>query len=78
LVIEQWLGMLVPAGTSGEIISRLNTEINKALSEPLLRERYMQAALEPVGGTTEQFAKLIREDYEKYGRLVKDLNIRVE
>jgi tripartite-type tricarboxylate transporter receptor subunit TctC len=78
LVIEQWLGVLVPVGTPSEIVTRLNAEINKALSEPLLRERYMQAALEPVGGTTEQFAKLIRDDYEKYGRLVKDLNIRVE
>ena len=37
-----------------------------------------QAALEPVGGTAEQFGWLIREDYDKYGRLVKDLNIRVE
>jgi tripartite-type tricarboxylate transporter receptor subunit TctC len=78
LVIEQWLGVLVPAGTAGEIVTRLNAEINKALAEPILRERYFQAALEPVGGTAEQFGKLIREDYDKYARLVKDLNIRVE
>lgn len=78
LVIEQWLGVLVPAGTPQEIVTRLNTEINKALADTVLRERYFQAALEPVGGTAEQFGKLIRDDYEKYGRLVKDLNIRVE
>ena len=78
LVIEQWLGVLVPAGTPAEFVSRLNVEINKALAEPALRERYFQAALEPVGGTAEQFGKLIREDYEKYARLVKELNIRVE
>ena len=78
LVIEQWLGVLVPAGTPGEIVARLNAEINKALADPVLRERYFQAALEPVGGTVEQFGRLIREDYDKYGRLVKDLNIRVE
>ncbi len=78
LVIEQWLGVLVPAGTAVEIVTRLNTEINKALVDPVLRERYQQAALEPVGGTIEQFTKLIRDDYEKYGRLVKDLNIRIE
>ena len=78
LVIEQWLGVLVPAGTPGEIVARLNAEINKALADPVLRESYFQTALEPVGGTAEQFAKLMRDDYEKYGRLVKDLNIRVE
>ena len=78
LVIEQWLGVMVPAGTPAEIVSRLNAEINKALAERALRERYFQAALEPVGGTAEQFGRLIREDYEKYARLVKELNIRVE
>ncbi len=78
LVIEQWLGVMVPAGTPAEIVWRLNAEINKALAERALRERYFQAALEPVGGTAEQFGRLIREDYEKYARLVKELNIRVE
>ena len=78
LVIEQWLGVLVPSGTPAEIVTRLNVEINKALADPVLRERYFLAALEPMGGTAEQFGKLIRDDYEKYGRLVKDLNIRVE
>lgn len=78
LVIEQWLGVLVPTGTPPEVVARLNAEINKALADPVLRERYFQAALEPVGGTAEQFGKLIREDYDKYARLVKDLNIKVE
>jgi tripartite-type tricarboxylate transporter receptor subunit TctC len=78
LVIEQWLGVLVPTGTPAEVVTRLNVEINKALADPVLRERYSLAALEPMGGTAEQFARLIRDDYEKYGRLVKDLNIRVE
>ena len=78
LVIEQWLGVMVPAGTSSEIVARLNGEINKALADPVLRERYFQAALEPVGGTVEQFGALVREDFDKYARLVKDLNIRAE
>lgn len=78
LVIEQWLGAAVPAGTAGEIVARLNAEINKALADPAVRERYFQAALEPVGGTPEQFGKVIRDDYEKYARLVRELNIRVE
>jgi tripartite-type tricarboxylate transporter receptor subunit TctC len=76
--IEQWLGVFVPAGTPREIVTRLNAEIVRALAEPVIRERYAQAALEPVGNTPAQFAKVVRDDYEKYRRITKDLNIRVE
>ncbi len=78
LVLDQWLGMLVPAGTPPEVIARLNAEIGRALAEPAVRERFAQSALEPIGGSAEQFGKLIRDDYEKYGRLVKELGIKVE
>lgn len=78
LVIEQWLGVLVPAGTGANIVARLNAEIAKALAQPAVQERYAQSALEPVGGAAESFAKLLREDYDKYARLIRDLKIRVE
>lgn len=78
LVIEQWIGVFVPTGTPAEIVSRLNGEVAKALAEPALRERYAQAALEPVGGSAEAFAQYVREATATYGRLVKELNIRVD
>jgi tripartite-type tricarboxylate transporter receptor subunit TctC len=78
LVIEQWLAVFVPAGTPAPIVQRLNTEIGKALGELGIRERYAQAALEPVGGSSENLARLLREDYEKYGRLIKELGIRAD
>ncbi len=78
LVLDQWLGVFVPARTPGEIVARLNAEIGKALADPVVRERFAQSALEPIGGSAEQFANLVRDDYGKYARLVKDLNIRVE
>ena len=77
LVLAQWLGVFVPAGTPGEIVERLNAEINKALAEPSIRENLLKAAQEPVGGTAAQFDKLFRDDYDKYARLVKELNIHV-
>ena len=52
--------------------------MGKALAEPPVRERYAQGGLEPVGGTSEAFAKLYRDDHEKYARLIKQLNIRLE
>ena len=78
LVIEQWIGVFVPAGTPAEIVARLNAEIGKALAEPGIRERYAQAAMEPVGGTGADMTRLLRVDFDKYGRLVKELNIKVD
>ncbi len=78
LFIEQWIGIFVPAATPAEVVARLNTEIGRALAEPGIRERYAQAALEPVAGTAEQFAQHVRDTTAMYGRLVKELNIRVD
>lgn len=77
LVLAQWLGVFVPARTPAPIIERLNAEINKALADPSIRENLLKAAQEPVGGSAAQFAQLFRDDYDKYARLVKELNIKV-
>ena len=78
LVLAQWLGVFVPAGTPAPIIERLNTEINKALAEPSIRDNLLKAAQEPVGGSAAQFEKLFRDDYDKFARLAKELNIHVD
>ena len=65
LALDQWLGVLVPAGTPPAIAARLNAEMNKALAEPAVRDVFVNSAQEPVGGTAEQFAKLVREDFEQ-------------
>jgi tripartite-type tricarboxylate transporter receptor subunit TctC len=77
LVIDQWLGVLVPAGTPPAIAARLNSEIGKALSDPGIRANFEKSAQEPIGGSAEAFAGLVRNDFAKYGRLVKQLNIKV-
>jgi tripartite-type tricarboxylate transporter receptor subunit TctC len=75
LVLDQWIGVFVPTGTPSVVTARLNAEINKALAEPSLRASLLQQAQEPVGGSAAQAARLFREDFAKYGRLVKELNI---
>jgi len=76
LVLEQWQGVFLPANTPAPIVTRLHTEIVKALANPKVRERFAQNGLEVVGNTPEQFAVVLRADYEKYGRLVRELNIK--
>jgi tripartite-type tricarboxylate transporter receptor subunit TctC len=78
LVMDQWLGVFAPARTQADIAARLNDEINKALRDPSLRKSFIDSAQEPVGGTADQFAALVRDDFARYGRLVKDLKIKTE
>jgi tripartite-type tricarboxylate transporter receptor subunit TctC len=68
--------VFVPAGTPQAITARLNAEINKALTDTAVRESLFQQAQEPIGGTAEQFLQLFRDDYAKYERLIKELNIK--
>ena len=78
LVLDQWLGVFVPAGTPAEVVRRLNGEMEKALVDATVRERFDKAAMEAAGGTSEQFAQLVRSNFAMYGKLVADLKIRVE
>src|SRR5947209_4389288 len=77
LVLDQWLGVFVPAGTPSEIIARLNIDMNKALLDKAVRENFLQSAQDPVGGSVEQFSLLVHDDYEKLGKLMRELNIKV-
>ncbi|HYT16407.1 MAG TPA: tripartite tricarboxylate transporter substrate binding protein [Burkholderiales bacterium] len=75
---SSWYGVLAPAGTSREIVLRLNSEIVKALDQPEVRSGLLAEGAEPVGGTPEQFAAHIRSEMERLGKLVKDAKIRLE
>jgi tripartite-type tricarboxylate transporter receptor subunit TctC len=76
LVLDQWLGVFVPAGTPQAIVARLNSEIGKALADPEIKTVLINSAQDPIGGDAEAFGRLVREDFLKYERLVKDLNIK--
>jgi tripartite-type tricarboxylate transporter receptor subunit TctC len=77
MVLDAWYGAFVPSGTPEAVIARLNAELNKAAADPATRESLLQTATEPVGGTPDQFAAVVREDSAKYARLAKELGIRV-
>jgi tripartite-type tricarboxylate transporter receptor subunit TctC len=77
LVSDQWLGVFVPQGTPPAIVARLNAEIGKALADPAIKKNLEDSAQEPIGGSADAFAKLVREDFVKFEKLVKELDIRV-
>jgi tripartite-type tricarboxylate transporter receptor subunit TctC len=68
-----WFGYAAPAATPREIILRLNAEINRALREPDVSDKLVNAGLIIVGESPEFFGDLLKTDYAKYGKLVKDI-----
>jgi tripartite-type tricarboxylate transporter receptor subunit TctC len=73
-----WFGLLAPAGTPKEAITRLNAEFNKALATPELRKRLDDEGASAVTSTPEQFGALIREDIPRWGKVVKESGARVD
>ncbi|MEQ1775923.1 MAG: tripartite tricarboxylate transporter substrate binding protein [Burkholderiales bacterium] len=74
-----WLAMCGPAGLPESIVTRLRTEVNKLLAQPDTKERFSNAgALEPFITTPDQLTALIRSEYAKYGKVVKDIGAKVD
>jgi tripartite-type tricarboxylate transporter receptor subunit TctC len=74
-----WLGLFAASGTPKAVIARLHEEVNKALADRGVDGRLAKAGgMQPNPVTPEQFAEMIRRDYDKYGKLVKDIGVKVE
>src|SRR5688572_23850841 len=74
-----WLGLFGPAGISEPVLTKLRSEIRRALEMPEVREKMNAAGgLDPYVTTAEDFQALIRRDYAKYAKVVKDLGIRLD
>ncbi|MEI7446770.1 MAG: tripartite tricarboxylate transporter substrate-binding protein, partial [Burkholderiales bacterium] len=73
-----WLGLFAPVGTRPEIVARINAEVNKVLAAPDMREKLGGQAIAAAGGTPEQFGAFVREDYARWGRVVKESGVKAE
>ena len=73
-----WYGIVAPKGTPKAVVARLNAEINRALEQPDLRERFAALSVEIVGGQPEAFARYINAELKRWGEVVRAANIKVE
>ncbi len=73
-----WFGFAAPAGTPRQIVTKLNQEIVRILAIPDVRERLLAQGAEPVGDSPEDFAKFIKAEAAKWGKLVKSLGLKIE
>jgi tripartite-type tricarboxylate transporter receptor subunit TctC len=75
----QWYGLFAPAGTPEAVMTRLRTEVNKALALPEVKDRLRNAGgVEAWITTPEEFAAEIRAEFGRYGRLVKEVGAKVD
>jgi tripartite-type tricarboxylate transporter receptor subunit TctC len=73
-----WNGVLVAAGTPHAVVDRINSALNAALNDVAVKERLKSAGLEPVGGTPEQFTKLIHDESVKWAPVIKRSGARID
>ncbi len=73
-----WFGWLAPAATPRPIVNRLNAELVRALKVPEVRDRLLAQSTEPVGNSPQEFAAFMRSEHEKWSRVIRAANIRVE
>ena len=76
--VSVWFGVVAPAATPKDAVARLNTEINRILALPDVKERFGQAGIEIVGGPPEMFDKYIREQVATWGKVVREANIKAD
>jgi tripartite-type tricarboxylate transporter receptor subunit TctC len=73
-----WIGYAAPAGTPKDIVARLSTELQKALQAPDMREKLLNAGLDPVASTPEELPAFMRKEQERYATVIRDSNIKID
>jgi tripartite-type tricarboxylate transporter receptor subunit TctC len=73
-----WFGTFVPAGTPRPVIDRLNSELRKAVADPAVTANLSAQALDAMHTSPEEFAKLLKAEYDKYENVVKVSGARLD
>ncbi|MDP1671679.1 MAG: tripartite tricarboxylate transporter substrate binding protein [Burkholderiales bacterium] len=73
-----WYGMLAPKGTPREIVARLNEEFRKVLADPGIRDFLTKSGVEPEGSSPEELGKYMRSEIDKWAKVIKTANIRLD
>ena len=76
--VGPWYAFFAPAGTPPAVIARLNKDITAALALPDIKEKYADMGLEVAPSTPAELAQVTKRDYDKFGKIIKDNNIKGE
>ncbi|MCJ0764732.1 Bug family tripartite tricarboxylate transporter substrate binding protein [Variovorax terrae] len=75
---SSWFGLLAPAGTPPEIVSRIQHEVARSLGTPAMKEKLLAQGAIPSGNTPQEFARLIDSEHRKWAQVVKASGARVD
>jgi len=73
-----WFGLVAPAGTPAPIVTKINAEVNRILKMPDVKEKFAAEGGGPIGGSSQEFAALLKSDYVKWGKVVKDSGAKLD
>jgi len=73
-----WHGVMVSPATPHALVERINRELNAVLQRPDVRERFATSGLQITGGPPEEFASVLRRDYDKYGAALRAAGVKPE
>jgi tripartite-type tricarboxylate transporter receptor subunit TctC len=73
-----WMGTFVPTGTPRPIVDRLNAELRKAVADPAVAQNLSSQSLDPMYMTPDEFARLLKAEYDKYDQVVKISGARID
>ena len=76
--VNAWYGVFAPAATPAAVVQRINQEINAVIRLPDVRERFLGAGIEPLGGTAQVLADFMKADTQRYGQLARELGIKAD
>jgi len=75
---KSWFGLVAPAGTPPDVIKKINQDVTRAISDHAFAEKYLAAqGLESITGTPERFAAFVRAETVRWGKIVKDADVKV-
>lgn len=77
-VMGNWTGIVAPAGTPKVVVNKLAAEITRIIRAPEMTERLVQMGVDPMGGTPEEFGKLIRAETARFGKAVRDSGAKAD
>lgn len=75
---DSWNGLMVPAATPSAAIARLQTEVARLVQLPDVQERFAALGAEPMGGSAGEFGRFLAEETERYARIVRQANLKIE
>jgi tripartite-type tricarboxylate transporter receptor subunit TctC len=76
--ITAWIGLVVPKGTPGDIVKKLNLEVARAVKDPEFVAQIQKVGIDPIGSTPDEFASFLRQEIPRWKQIVQDAGAKLE